>query len=66
MTNMAQPPIRTKRAALISLAICLLALVVFVLLLAFVDTGRQLWTWGALLALICASFSTITTVRARE
>jgi hypothetical protein len=63
---MVEPLIRTKRAARVSLAVSLLALVVFAALLLSADEGRRLWAWGALLAVITATFSVITAAKAPE
>ncbi len=63
---MAQPLIRTKGAARLSLGISLAALVVFVGVVASVEDGRRLWAWGVLICAMTATFSIITLVRAPE
>lgn len=64
--RVAQPLIRTKRAARLSLVVSLAALAVFVVLVASVEEGRRLWTWGALVCVMTATFSIITAFRAPE
>lgn len=44
----------------VSLAVSLLAILIFAVLLASADVGRQICAWGMLLSAITATFSIIT------
>lgn len=66
VVDMVEPLIRTKRAARLSLAVSLVALTVFIVLLALLDEGRRIWAWGTLLAAITATFSVVTALKAPE